>query len=168
MWLRTRPATIEVKASHVSPISQPETIANLIVEAAGAGKRALPGVLSNGCIDVALVKFVYDIVKRLIDGAYFRFLGILILIRAGVGTLFFWLVEGRTFLQTPAYAVSTLYAFLGVGLFLIFVLETGKTMVQSYIKSPSSGCYGSRRASRDGSVARCGCSLPVREWDRCW
>lgn len=24
------------------------------------------------------------------------------------------------------------YAFLGVGLFLIFVLETGKTMVQSY------------------------------------
>jgi pimeloyl-ACP methyl ester carboxylesterase len=27
--------TIEVKASHVSPISQPETIANLILEAAG-------------------------------------------------------------------------------------------------------------------------------------
>jgi hypothetical protein len=74
---------------------------------------------------------------------------------AGIGTLFFWLVEGRTFLQALAYAVGTLamnspyghawgpattggivfnifYLFLGVGLFLIFVLEAGKTMVQSY------------------------------------
>ena len=102
-----------------------------------------------------LLKFVYDIVKRLIDDAYFRSLGILVVIMAGVGTLFFWLVEGRSFLQALAYAVSTLamnspyglgmgpattggivfnicYAFLGVGLFLIFVLETGKTTVQSY------------------------------------
>jgi hypothetical protein len=82
-------------------------------------------------------------------------LGLLVLIMAGVGTLFFWLVEGRTFLQALAYAVGTLamnspygfnwgpattggitfnifYIFLGVGLFLIFVLEAGKTMVQSY------------------------------------
>jgi hypothetical protein len=102
-----------------------------------------------------LLKFVYDIVKRLIHDAYFRSLGILVLIMAGVGTLFFWLVEGRTFLQALAYAVATLamnspyglgmgpattggivfnifYIFLGVGLFLIFVLEAGKTMVQSY------------------------------------
>jgi voltage-gated potassium channel len=102
-----------------------------------------------------LVKFVCDIVKRLIHDAYFRSLGILILIMTGIGTLFFWLVEGRTFLQALAYAASTLamnspyghawgpattggiifnivYIFLGVGLFLIFVLEAGKTMVQSY------------------------------------
>jgi voltage-gated potassium channel len=102
-----------------------------------------------------LLKFVYDIVKRLIHDAYFRSLGILVLIMAGIGTLFFWLVEGRTFLQALAYAVGTLamnspyghawgpsttggsvfnllYIFLGVGLFLIFVLEAGKTMVQSY------------------------------------
>ena len=55
-----------------------------------------------------LLKFVYDIVKRLIDDAYFRSLGILVVIMAGVGTLFFWLVEGRSFLQALAYAVSTL------------------------------------------------------------
>jgi amino acid permease len=102
-----------------------------------------------------LLKFVYDIVRRLIHDAYFRSLGILVLIMAGIGTLFFWLVEGRTFLQALAYAVGTLamnspyghawgpattggivfnifYLFLGVGLFLIFVLEAGKTMVQSY------------------------------------
>jgi voltage-gated potassium channel len=102
-----------------------------------------------------LLKFVYDIVKRVIHDAYFRSLGILVLIMAGIGTLFFWLVEGRTFLQALAYAVGTLamnspyghawgpsttggivfnifYLFLGVGLFLIFVLEAGKTMVQSY------------------------------------
>jgi voltage-gated potassium channel len=102
-----------------------------------------------------LLKFVYDIVKRLIHDAYFRSLGILVLIMAGIGTLFFWLVEGRTFLQALAYSVGTLamnspyghawgpsttggivfnlvYIFLGVGLFLIFVLEAGKTMVQSY------------------------------------
>jgi amino acid permease len=103
-----------------------------------------------------LSKFVYEIAKRLIHDAYFRSLGILVLLVTLVGTLFFWLVEGQTFLQALAYAVSTLamnspygvvgmgpvstggivfnilYAFLGVGLFLIFVLETGKTMVQSY------------------------------------
>jgi amino acid permease len=102
-----------------------------------------------------LLKFVYDIVKRLIHDTYFRSLGIMVLIMAGIGTLFFLLVEGRTFLQALAYAVGTLamnspyghswgpattggivfnifYIFLGVGLFLIFVLEAGKTMLQSY------------------------------------
>ena len=102
-----------------------------------------------------LVKFVYDIGKRLIHDAYFRSLGIMVLIMTGIGTLFFWLVEGRTFLQALAYAAGTLamnspyghawgpattggivfnifYIFLGVGLFLIFVLEAGKTMLQSY------------------------------------
>ena len=55
-----------------------------------------------------LLKVVYNIVKRLIHDAYFRSLGILDLIMAGIGTLFFWLVEGRTFLQALAYAVGTL------------------------------------------------------------
>ena len=102
-----------------------------------------------------LLKFVYDIVKRLIHDAYFRSLGTMLLIMTMIGTLFFWLVEGRTFPQALAYAASTLamnspyghnwgpsatggivfnifYIFLGVGLFLIFVLEAGQTMVQSY------------------------------------
>ena len=39
MAKRMRARTIEVKASHVSLISRPETIANLILEAAGEGER---------------------------------------------------------------------------------------------------------------------------------
>ena len=102
-----------------------------------------------------LFKFIYDIVKRLIQDAYFRALGTVLLMVVLAGTLFFWLVEGRTFLQALAYAALTvamnspygtrwgpetaggiifnvIYVFLGVGLFLLFVLEAGKTMVQSY------------------------------------
>ena len=94
---------------------------------------------------------MHDIVRRLIRDPYFRSLGLLVLIMTAIGTLFFWLVEGRTILQALAYAVATLamnspyglgpsttggivfnivYVFLGVGLFLLFVLEAGKTMVQ--------------------------------------
>ena len=102
-----------------------------------------------------LFKFGYDIVKRLIHDAYFRALGTVLLIIVLAGTLFFWLAEGRTFLQALTYAALTvamnspygtgwgpetvggivfniIYVFLGVGLFLLFVLESGKTMVQSY------------------------------------
>ena len=102
-----------------------------------------------------LFKFGYDIVKRLIQDAYFRALGSVLLIMVLVGTLFFWLVEGQTFLHALSYAACTLamnspygtgwgpqtvggivfnviYLFLGVGLFLLFVMEAGKTMVQSY------------------------------------
>ena len=104
---------------------------------------------------VLLFKFVYDIIKRLIRDAYFRALGTVLLIVLFAGTLFFWLVEGRTFLQALTYAAATMamnspygigwgpqtvggivfniiYLFLSVGLFLLFVLESGKTMVQSY------------------------------------
>ena len=79
----------------------------------------------------------------------------MLLIIVLAGTLFFWLAEGRTFLQALTYAALTvamnspygtgwgpetvggivfniIYVFLGVGLFLLFVLESGKTMVQSY------------------------------------
>lgn len=102
-----------------------------------------------------LFKFGYDIVKRLIRDAYFRALGSALLTMLLVGTLFFWLAEGRTFLQALAYSAATmamnspygigwgpqttggilfniLYLLLSVGLFLLFVLETGKTMAQSY------------------------------------
>lgn len=102
-----------------------------------------------------LFKFAYDIVKRLIQDAYFRALGSALLTMLLVGTLFFWLVEGRTFLQALAYSAATMamnspygiswgpqttggilfniaYLFLSVGLFLLFVLEAGKTMVKSY------------------------------------
>jgi len=102
-----------------------------------------------------LFKFGYDIIKRLIHDAYFRALGSALLTILLVGTLFFWLAEGRTFLQALAYSAATMamnspygigwgpqttvgiifniiYLFLSVGLFLLFVLEAGKTMVQSY------------------------------------
>ena len=101
-----------------------------------------------------LFKFVYDIVRRLIHDAYFRALGSALLMMLLVGTLFFWLAEGRTFLQAFTYSAATmamnspygigwgpqttggilfniLYLFLSVGLFLLFVLEAGKTMVQT-------------------------------------
>jgi hypothetical protein len=105
-----------------------------------------------------IFKFGYDIVRRLIHDAYFRALGSALLTMLLVGTLFFWLAEGRTFLQALAYSAATMamnspygigwgpqttvgiifniiYLFLSVGLFLLFVLEAGKTMVQSYEES---------------------------------
>jgi hypothetical protein len=102
-----------------------------------------------------LVKFVYDVVRRFIRDAYYRALGTALLLMLLVGTLFFWLSEGRTFLQALTYSALTMamnspygfgwgpqttvglifniiYVFLSVGLFLLFVLETGKTMAQSH------------------------------------
>ena len=102
-----------------------------------------------------LFKFGYDIVKRLIHDGYFRALGSVLLMLLLAATLELWLVEGRTFLQAFTFAALTMamnspygthwgpetvggilfniiYHFLSVGLFLLFVLEAGKTMVQSY------------------------------------
>lgn len=102
-----------------------------------------------------LFKFAYDIAKRLVRDAYFRALAIVLLLMVLIGSLFFWLVEGQTFFHAIVFAAMTLamnspygigwgphtvggivffivYTFLGVGLFLLFVLEAGKTMVQSY------------------------------------
>ena len=102
-----------------------------------------------------LLKFGYDVVRRLVYDAYFRALGTVLLIMLLAGTLVFWLAEGRTLLQAFTYAAATMamnspygigwgphtvggilfniiYLFLSVGLFLLFVLETGKTMVQSH------------------------------------
>jgi hypothetical protein len=102
-----------------------------------------------------LVKFGIDVVRRLIHDLYFRSLGIVLLIILLSGTLFFWLVEGRVFKEAFGYSLATMtlnspygvgwgpvtifgiifniiYLFLSVGIFLIFVLEVGKTMIKTY------------------------------------
>ena len=98
-------------------------------------------------------KFVYDIIKRLRNDKVFRTLGFLLFVLILVGTMFFWVVEGRSFLGALAYAVGTLsmnspynqapqstigvifniiYIFIGVGIYLLFVIEAGKTIVTSH------------------------------------
>jgi voltage-gated potassium channel len=105
-------------------------------------------------IELALSgKFVYDIVKRLWHDKVFRTLGFLVFVLILVGTMFFWLVEGRPFLGALAYSVGTLsmnspynqapqttvgvifniiYIFIGVGVYLIFIMEAGRTIITSH------------------------------------
>ena len=105
-------------------------------------------------IELALSgKFIYDIIKRLRNDKVYRTLGFLMFVLILVGTMFFWLVEHNTFLQGLAYAVGTLsmnspyklapqstvgvifniiYIFIGVGVYLIFILETGKTIISAH------------------------------------
>ncbi|TMI64649.1 MAG: hypothetical protein E6H07_01660 [Bacteroidetes bacterium] len=108
-------------------------------------------------IELALSgKFIYDIVKRLIHDKVFRTLGFLLFVLMLVGTMFFWLVEGLPFLGALAYAIGTLsmnspyhllaevklstigvifniiYIFIGVGVYLIFIIEAGKTIITAY------------------------------------
>ena len=105
-------------------------------------------------IELALSgEFVYDIVKRLRNDKVFRTLGFLVFVLILVGTMFFWLVEGKSFLGALAYAVGTLslnspynlapkstigvlfnilYIFIGVGVYLIFIMEAGKTIITSH------------------------------------
>ena len=105
-------------------------------------------------LELALsAKFIVDIIKRLIHDKMFRTLGFLLFVLILVGTLFFWLVEGQTFLGSLAYAVGTLsmnspynlapqktvavifniiYIFIGVGVYLLFILEAGKTIVTAH------------------------------------
>ena len=105
-------------------------------------------------IELALSgKFIYDIIKRLTNDKVFRTLGFLLFVLILVGTLFFWLVEGKSFLGALAYAVGTLsmnspynlapqstigvifniiYIFIGVGIYLIFVIEAGKTILTAH------------------------------------
>ena len=104
---------------------------------------------------VLLFKFIFDIGKRLVTDVYFRTLGSLLVTMMLVGSLFFWLVEGQTFGHAFVYSAMTLamntpwgigwgphttagvafnlvYMYVGVGLYLLFVLEAGKTMIRSY------------------------------------
>jgi hypothetical protein len=105
-------------------------------------------------IELALVgKFIVDVVKRLRTDKGFRTIGFLLFVLVLVGTMFFWLVEKKSFLGALAYSVGTLsmnspykqapqstigvlfnivYIFIGVGVYLIFVLEAGKTIITSH------------------------------------
>jgi hypothetical protein len=105
-------------------------------------------------IELALAgKFIFDIIKRLRNDKVFRTLGFLLFVLILVGTMFFWLVEKQSFIGALAYAVGTLamnspyklapqsvvgvlfnivYIFIGVGIYLIFVLEAGKTIISSH------------------------------------
>lgn len=104
-------------------------------------------------IELALSgKFIYDLVKRLIHDRVFRTLGFLVFVLVLIGTMFFWLVEGKTFIDGMHYAVGTLsmnspsagptstigkifdmiYRIIGVGVFLTFILEGGKTIIAAH------------------------------------
>jgi voltage-gated potassium channel len=104
-------------------------------------------------IELALSgKFIYDLLKRLIHDKVFRTLGFLVFVLVLIGTMFFWLVEGKTFIDGMHYAVGTLsmnspsagpistvgkvfdmiYRIIGVGVFLTFILEAGKTIVTAH------------------------------------
>lgn len=105
---------------------------------------------------VLAVKFLIGIAKRLMTDGYYRSLGILTLIVLLIGTLFTWLVAQWPFINSMLYAVTTMsmntdyggplvrasstglkcfhmgYTFLSVGVFIIFAVETGRTMIGTY------------------------------------
>lgn len=106
-------------------------------------------------IELALTgKFIIDIIKRLRKDKTFRTIGFLLFVLILIGTMFFWLVEDFPFLKALGYAVGTLsmnspydfritlspigiifnvvYIFIGVGVYLIFVLEAGKTIISAH------------------------------------
>ena len=97
-------------------------------------------------------KFIYDVILRLMKDSVFRTLGFLVFVFVLVGTLFFWLVEGMTFMHAMYYAVGSLsmnspadgptshlgkgfamiYMLIGVGVYLTFILEVGKTIIAAH------------------------------------
>lgn len=101
-------------------------------------------------------QFFIGIGKRLANDAYYRSLGVLVLIVLLIGTLFTWLVGKWPFVHALLYAMTTmsmntyynsphveaagvemvyfhiLYTLLSVGTFIIFAMETGKTMIATY------------------------------------
>jgi len=102
------------------------------------------------------VQFLIGIARRLGTDAYYRSLGILTVIILLIGTLYTWLVGLWPFPDALMYAVTTMsmntpysgplasaaggemeyfhmaYTFLSVGVFIIFTLETSKTMLATY------------------------------------
>ena len=102
------------------------------------------------------VQFFIGICKRLARDAYYRSLGVVLLILLLIGTLFVWLVGKWPFMDALLYAVTTMsmntpysgpramsagaelacfhmaYTFLSVGSFIVFAVETGKTMLGTY------------------------------------
>ena len=101
-------------------------------------------------------QFIVGIVKRLIHDAYYRSITVVLLLYILIGTLFAHLVGNWPFRDSIIYAVTTMsmntpyegphivsaglamevfhmfYTFLSVGSFLIFAMETGKTMLMTY------------------------------------
>lgn len=101
---------------------------------------------------ILAAQFIIGIVQRLRSDAYYRSLGIVTLILLLIGTLFLWLVGKWPFVDALLYAVTTMsmntpyggpltsaagiglklfhmvFTFLSVGVFVIFAMETGKTM----------------------------------------
>jgi len=105
---------------------------------------------------ILVIQFLIGIATRLRKDAYFRSLGVLTLIVILIGTLFAWLAGRWPFPDALLYAVTTMsmntpysgplasaagaemkyfhmvYTFLSVGVFIIFTLETGKTMLATH------------------------------------
>lgn len=105
---------------------------------------------------ILAVQFFLGIGKRLASDAYYRSLGILVLIVLVIGTIFTWMAGKWSFISALLYSVTTMsmntfyndphvegagkvmvffhmvYTFLSVGVFIIFTLETGKTMIATY------------------------------------
>lgn len=101
-------------------------------------------------------QFLIGIFARLSRDAYYRALGTVMLIMLVIGTLYTWLVGKWPFADALLYAVTTMamntpysgplasaagsemvffhmaYTFLSVGIFIIFAIETGKTMLTTY------------------------------------
>lgn len=101
-------------------------------------------------------QFLIGIFRRLARDAYYRSLGMVLLIILAIGTLYVWLVGKWPLVDALFYAVTTMsmntpysgplvaaagrgmavfhmaYTFVSVGIFLIFTMETGKTMLITY------------------------------------
>jgi len=101
-------------------------------------------------------QFLIGIIKRLINDHYYRSIGLLNLLVLLVGTLYTWLAGGWPIKESILYSVTTMsmntpysgplieasgdemlffhmfYTFLSVGIFLIFTMETGKTIHSTY------------------------------------
>jgi len=101
-------------------------------------------------------QFLIGIFRRLARDAYYRSLGVVMVILLVIGTLYTWLVGKWPLADAMLYAVTTMsmntpysgplastagremaffhmaYTFLSVGIFIIFAVETGKTMLATY------------------------------------
>lgn len=101
-------------------------------------------------------QFFIGIGKRLAKDGYYQSLGLVLLIVMVIGTLFTWLVGKWPFADALLYAVTTMsmntpysgplvaasgrgmevfhmvYTLMSVGIFIIFAIETGKTMLATY------------------------------------
>ena len=105
---------------------------------------------------VLVARFFIGIVKRIMSDTYYRTLFVMTFIVLLIGTLFAWLVAEWPLLESALYAVTTMsmntpyggplvgsagvtmkcfhmaYTFLSVGVFIVFTMETGKTMIATY------------------------------------